>query len=44
MENWGLINLKPYYILWNEETGSIDDKCAIVMIIAHEIAHQWFGK
>jgi hypothetical protein len=43
MENWGLINLKPYYILWNEETGSIDDKCAIVMIIAHEIAHQWFG-
>jgi len=44
MENWGLINFRSESILWNEETGTDIDKYGVVTLIAHEIAHQWFGK
>ncbi|KAL6628863.1 peptidase family M1-domain-containing protein [Neocallimastix sp. 'constans'] len=43
MENWGLINFRSESILWNEETGTDIDKYGVVTLIAHEIAHQWFG-
>ncbi|KAL6628860.1 peptidase family M1-domain-containing protein [Neocallimastix sp. 'constans'] len=43
MENWGLINFRSESILLNEETGTDIDKYGVVTLIAHEIAHQWFG-
>jgi aminopeptidase N len=43
MENWGLIVYKPTKILF--EQGECDNrvKNKAAYVIAHEIAHQWFG-
>lgn len=42
MENWGLITFRPETLLC-DETDIIENKINVVMTIAHEIAHQWFG-
>ena len=42
MENWGLINFRETYLLAQNST-STRAKQWIVMVIAHELAHQWFG-
>ncbi|XP_072372444.1 leucyl-cystinyl aminopeptidase [Scyliorhinus torazame] len=43
MENWGLITFREITLLYREETASILEKQIISMVIAHELAHQWFG-
>ncbi|CAH2297086.1 leucyl-cystinyl aminopeptidase [Pelobates cultripes] len=43
MENWGLITFRETDLLYNENTSSIMDKQLIGLVIAHELAHQWFG-
>lgn len=43
MENWGLITFREDLLLFDEETSTLADKQAIALVIAHEIAHQWFG-
>lgn len=43
MENWGLITFRETALLYNEETASIMDKQIVTIVIAHELAHQWFG-
>uniref|UniRef100_UPI00398EAF21 leucyl-cystinyl aminopeptidase isoform X1 n=2 Tax=Pristiophorus japonicus TaxID=55135 RepID=UPI00398EAF21 len=43
MENWGLITFREIALLYREETASILDKQIVTMVIAHELAHQWFG-
>lgn len=43
MENWGLITFREDLLLFDEELSTLADKQAIALIIAHEIAHQWFG-
>uniref|UniRef100_A0A8C5M1M5 Leucyl and cystinyl aminopeptidase n=1 Tax=Leptobrachium leishanense TaxID=445787 RepID=A0A8C5M1M5_9ANUR len=43
MENWGLISFRETDLLFNENTSSILDKQHIALVIAHELAHQWFG-
>ncbi|XP_041042586.1 leucyl-cystinyl aminopeptidase [Carcharodon carcharias] len=43
MENWGLITFREITLLYREETASILDKQIISVVIAHELAHQWFG-
>ncbi|XP_078070884.1 leucyl-cystinyl aminopeptidase [Mustelus asterias] len=43
MENWGLITFREITLLYKEETASILDKQTISIVIAHELAHQWFG-
>ncbi|XP_069082023.1 leucyl-cystinyl aminopeptidase-like isoform X2 [Pleurodeles waltl] len=43
MENWGLITFREAALLYNESTSSILDKRMVTAVIAHELAHQWFG-
>uniref|UniRef100_A0A671LBD0 Aminopeptidase n=1 Tax=Sinocyclocheilus anshuiensis TaxID=1608454 RepID=A0A671LBD0_9TELE len=43
MENWGLITYRETALLYDEEISSNGNKERIVTIIAHELAHQWFG-
>ncbi|KAA0714960.1 Aminopeptidase N [Triplophysa tibetana] len=43
MENWGLISYQESGILFEEDTSSNFDKERVATIIAHELAHQWFG-
>ncbi len=42
MENWGAITFRETAILVNENTSGITKK-RVASVIAHEIAHQWFG-
>ncbi|KAI5787071.1 peptidase family M1-domain-containing protein [Geopyxis carbonaria] len=48
MENWGLITYRTTAVLFNEKTSDAryKNRVAIVLIklvVAHELAHQWFG-
>ncbi|KAH8359030.1 hypothetical protein KR093_004039, partial [Drosophila rubida] len=43
MENWGLITYREASLLYAEEASSLLDKQHVTNIIAHELAHQWFG-
>ncbi|XP_014472138.1 PREDICTED: uncharacterized protein LOC106743116 [Dinoponera quadriceps] len=43
MENWGLLTYREGSLLYDENHSSITSKQAIRNVIAHEIAHQWFG-
>ena len=42
MENWGAISSRESFVLLDENSGTLDKRAA-AMVIAHEIAHQWFG-
>ena len=42
MENWGLITYREVCLLANKTTGSAG-KHLIASVVAHELAHQWFG-
>ncbi len=42
MENWGAITFRETAILVNKNTSEITKK-RVASVIAHEIAHQWFG-
>lgn len=43
MENWGLAVYAERYFLYNKNSSRQIDEYNVVTIIAHEIAHQWFG-
>ncbi len=43
MENWGAITYRESALLVDEEHSSLGNKQWVALIIAHEIAHQWFG-
>jgi aminopeptidase N len=43
MENWGLITFRSKILLVDENTTTLESKIQIAYVIAHEIAHQWFG-
>ncbi|XP_008409971.1 alanyl (membrane) aminopeptidase-like b isoform X1 [Poecilia reticulata] len=43
MENWGLITYQEGALLYEEGVSSWLHKEVITTIIAHELAHQWFG-
>ncbi|XP_073534282.1 leucyl-cystinyl aminopeptidase [Phyllobates terribilis] len=43
MENWGLLTFRETTLLYKENTSSLMDKQLITQVIAHELAHQWFG-
>ncbi|MGP6220308.1 M1 family metallopeptidase [Caldiplasma sukawensis] len=42
MENWGAITFREVALLVNKSTGNAQKK-RVAAVIAHEIAHQWFG-
>ncbi|CAH0553352.1 unnamed protein product [Brassicogethes aeneus] len=43
MENWGLVTYREIYLLWSEKESTNINKQQISTVIAHELAHQWFG-
>ena len=43
MENWGGITFYESALLFNPEVSSIETKQDIFAVVAHEMAHQWFG-
>ncbi|XP_063695348.1 endoplasmic reticulum aminopeptidase 1-like [Bolinopsis microptera] len=43
MENWGLITYRETSILYDKKETSNSFKRRVVSVIAHELAHQWFG-
>ena len=43
MENWGLITYRATAILVDPDFCSTETKMYVSIVVAHEIAHQWFG-
>ncbi|HRV76271.1 MAG TPA: M1 family metallopeptidase, partial [Candidatus Saccharimonadales bacterium] len=43
MENWGLLTFREDLLLFDKDSSTLADKQMIALIIAHEVAHQWFG-
>ncbi|KAG9489175.1 hypothetical protein GDO78_005267 [Eleutherodactylus coqui] len=43
MENWGLVTYRDTALLYDPNESSIGNKERVVTVIAHELAHQWFG-
>lgn len=43
MENWGAITYRETALLVDEDHTSLSNKEWVALVIAHEIAHQWFG-
>ncbi|MGG6818043.1 UNVERIFIED_CONTAM: M1 family metallopeptidase [Streptococcus canis] len=42
MENWGLITYREIYLLV-DENSTAQSRQQVALVVAHEIAHQWFG-
>ncbi|NXI41979.1 ERAP1 aminopeptidase, partial [Galbula dea] len=43
MENWGLTTYRESALLYDPEKSSASAKLGITLVVAHELAHQWFG-
>lgn len=43
MENWGAVTYRESTLLIDEEKSSLGNKQWVGMVVAHELAHQWFG-
>ncbi|MBI2631192.1 M1 family metallopeptidase [Candidatus Nomurabacteria bacterium] len=43
MENWGAVTYRESALLVDEEHSSASNKQWVALVIAHELAHQWFG-
>ncbi|MCR4305983.1 MAG: M1 family metallopeptidase, partial [Candidatus Daviesbacteria bacterium] len=43
MENWGAVTYRESALLVHEEVSSTANKQRVALVIAHELAHQWFG-
>lgn len=43
MENWGLITYREIALLTDPTNSSIDQRQHVALVVAHELAHQWFG-
>ncbi|KAI5299773.1 hypothetical protein KEM55_001781, partial [Ascosphaera atra] len=43
MENWGLVTYRTTAILFEEGKSDARYKNRVAYVIAHELAHQWFG-
>ncbi len=43
MENWGAIFYFDYYLLIDPKLSTEADKQQVFVVVAHEMAHQWFG-
>ena len=42
MENWGLVTYREVYLLV-DENSTVTSRQQVALVIAHEVAHQWFG-
>lgn len=43
MENWGLITYRESSLLFDDYFSSQKDRERVILVIAHELAHNWFG-
>ncbi|XP_063230525.1 aminopeptidase N-like [Bacillus rossius redtenbacheri] len=43
MENWGLVKYRERNLLFDEGNSTSSNKQRIAEVIAHELAHMWFG-
>jgi aminopeptidase N len=43
MENWGLITYRETAMLLDNELSTPANKQRVATVVAHELAHQWFG-
>ncbi|KRM87430.1 M1 family metallopeptidase [Lacticaseibacillus thailandensis] len=43
MENWGLVTYREAYLTVDPDNTSLSTKQHVATVIAHELAHQWFG-
>lgn len=43
MENWGLVTYREVYLMVDPDHTALDQKKLVATVIAHELAHQWFG-
>lgn len=43
MENWGCITYREHALLVDPDNTTLGTKQWVAMVVAHELAHQWFG-
>ncbi|HUL17830.1 MAG TPA: M1 family metallopeptidase [Steroidobacteraceae bacterium] len=43
MENWGAIFYSQNHLLFDPQTSTEYDRQVVFLVVAHEMAHQWFG-
>lgn len=43
MENWGLVTYREAYLTVDPANTSLEMKQRVATVVAHELAHQWFG-
>ncbi|KAL3859955.1 hypothetical protein ACJMK2_010134, partial [Sinanodonta woodiana] len=43
MEHWGLITYREVNMLYDETQASAANKQRVAVVVAHEVAHMWFG-
>jgi aminopeptidase N len=43
MENWGAIMYFEPFLLVDPKRSSMSDRRTVFVVVAHEVAHQWFG-
>lgn len=43
MENWGLMTYRESLLLVDPKVTSVSSKQYVLLVIAHELSHQWFG-
>lgn len=43
MENWGLVTYREVALMVDDAAASPQTKQRVAIVVAHEIAHQWFG-
>ncbi|QPG75733.1 hypothetical protein FOA43_003093 [Brettanomyces nanus] len=43
MENWGVVTYRMVDLLYDEQKSTLDTKLRVSEVVAHELAHQWFG-
>nr|CDJ83822.1 Peptidase M1 domain containing protein [Haemonchus contortus] len=43
MENWGLITYRENRLLYDDRYYGPNNKQLVALVVAHELAHQWFG-
>jgi aminopeptidase N len=43
MENWGAIFYSQHHLLFDPAKSTENDRQLVFLVVAHEMAHQWFG-
>lgn len=43
MENWGCITFREHALLIDPDNSTLATKQYVALVVAHELAHQWFG-